>query len=33
MVLVGGSGMQPSFKSKRGIEDKEEEMAKKICPS
>ena len=28
MVLVGGSGMQASFKSRRGAEDKEEETAK-----
>lgn len=28
MLLVGGSGMQASFKSRRRVEDKEEEMAK-----
>jgi len=28
MVLVGGSGMQASFNSRRGTEDQEEEMAK-----
>ena len=30
MVLVGESGMQASFKSRRGVEDKEEKMAKML---